>query len=127
MGEQPDSAGMTPEELSEAKRYGRLELICTLADKAIDVAYLAVAAFVLARPVDAWLSGFSLPGRNATLRLLLLFVLFTAGHMAVSFPMSFYSGHVLEHQFSLSRRHLPAGCGDMPSAICWAWHWAPFL
>ncbi len=100
--EQPDSAGLTPEELSEAKRYGRLELICALADKAIDVAYLAVAAFVLARPVDGWLNNFSLPERVASLRLLLLFLILTAGHIVVSFPLSFYSGHILEHQFSLS-------------------------
>ena len=83
----PDSAGMTPDELAEAKRYGRLELICGLADKAIDIAYLAVAAFLLAQPVDRWLNGFSLPHRNASLRLLLLFLLLTAGHIAVSFPL----------------------------------------
>ncbi len=100
--EQPDSAGMTPQELTEAKRYGRLELICALADKAIDIAYLAVAAFLLAQPVDRWLNGFSLPQRNTSLRLLLLFLLLTAGHIAASFPLSYYSGHVLEHQFSLS-------------------------
>ncbi|MGA2061891.1 MAG: M48 family metallopeptidase [Thermoguttaceae bacterium] len=100
--EQPDSAGMTPDELAEAKRYGRLELICGLADKAIDIAYLAVAAFLLAQPVERWLKDFSLPKRNDSLRLLLLFLLLTAGHIAVSFPLSFYSGHVLEHRFSLS-------------------------
>ena len=93
---------MTPDELAEAKRYGRLELICGLADKAIDIAYLAVAAFLLAQPVERWLKDFSLPKRNDSLRLLLLFLLLTAGHIAVSFPLSFYSGHVLEHRFSLS-------------------------
>ena len=112
--EKPDSAGMTPAELSEAKRYGRLELICTLADKAIDVAYLAVAAFVLAVPVDGWLRDFSLPERHATLRLLLLFLIMTAGHIAVSFPLSFYSGHVLEHKFGLSTQRF-AG---------WLWRYA---
>ena len=38
---------MTGEELAEAKRYGRLDLVCTLADKGLDVAYLAVMAFLL--------------------------------------------------------------------------------
>ena len=43
---------MSDGERAEAKRYGRLELGCALADKALDVAYLAVAAFLLARPID---------------------------------------------------------------------------
>ena len=100
--EQPDSAGMSPDELAEAKRYGRLELICGLSDKAIDIAYLGVAAYLLAQPADRWLNGFSLLHRNDSLRLLLLFLLLTSGHIAVSFPLSFYSGHILEHRFSLS-------------------------
>ncbi len=112
--EQPDSAGMTAAELAEAKRYGRLGLFCALADKALDVAYLSVAAFLLARPVDAWLNGFSLPGRFASLRLMVLFLLLTAGHIAVSFPLSFYSGHVLEHRFSLSTQSFAA----------WLWRYA---
>ncbi len=48
-------AGMTPEQLAEARQYGRYSLACTLADKLLDVAYLTVATFVLARPLDAWL------------------------------------------------------------------------
>ena len=43
---------MTAAELAEARRYGRWELACTLADKAVDVAYLAVAAFLLARSME---------------------------------------------------------------------------
>jgi STE24 endopeptidase len=105
---------MTPDELAEAKRYGRLELICSLADKAIDVVYLAVAAFLLARPVDSWLNVFSLPHRSDSIRLMLLFLILTAGHIAVSFPLSFYSGHVLEHRFSLSTQTFAA----------WLWRYA---
>ena len=52
-----DSAGMTEGQLAEAKRYGRLDLICALADKSLDVAYLAVTGLLLARPIDGWLSG----------------------------------------------------------------------
>ena len=55
----PPASEMTSGELAEAKRYGRLELVCTLADKAVDVVYLAVAAFLLARPLDGWLQGYS--------------------------------------------------------------------
>jgi STE24 endopeptidase len=106
--EEFDSSKMTPAELAEAKQYGRLELICSLADKAIDIAYLAIAAFLLARPIDMWLNGFSLSEKHASLRLVFLFLLVTAGHMAASFPLSFYAGHVLEHQFGLSAQTFAA-------------------
>ena len=49
----PDAAEMTPDQLAEAKEYGRASLYCDLADKALDVGYLAVMAFVLAVPLDA--------------------------------------------------------------------------
>ena len=93
---------MTDGELSEAKRYGRLELACALADKTVDMAYLAVAAFVLARPIDAWLQSSPLLAANWSLRLTALFLAIMAIHIVVSFPVSFYSGHLLEHQFKLS-------------------------
>ena len=93
---------MTDGELAEAKRYGRLELGCALADKAIDVAYLAVAAFFLARPLDAWLKISPLLNDYWTLRLAAMYLAVFALHVAVSFPLSFYAGHRLEHQFHLS-------------------------
>ncbi len=93
---------MTGGELAEAKRYGRLDLACSLADKFIDVAFLAVAAFVLARPLDAWLQTVPLTAGNWSLRLVALLLIVMALHVAVSFPLSFYSGHRLEHRFKLS-------------------------
>ncbi len=96
---------MSAAELVEAKRYGRLELICTLADKALDTAYLAAAAFVLAWPIDRWLQDL-VPGDGygwMTLRLGAMFVIITVLHAGVSFPLSLYSGHLLEHQFGLSK------------------------
>ncbi len=94
---------MTAGERAEAKRYGRLELGCAVADKLLDVAYLAVAAFLLARPIDRWLQEISpLLARNWTLRLAALFLVVMAIHIAVSFPLSLYSGHLLEHQFKMS-------------------------
>ncbi len=98
---------MSDSERAEAKRYGRLELGCTLADKALDVSYLAVAAFLLAGPIDRWLQGSSSlfsgdSWLHATLRLAALFLAVMAIHIAVSFPLSFYSGHVLEHKFQMS-------------------------
>jgi STE24 endopeptidase len=91
---------MTPAQLAEAKEYGRLELYCGLADKALDIAVLAVMAFVLAVPLEKWLSGWF---ASQTVRLLAIFLMVTGIHMALSFPLSFYAGHVLEHRFGLSR------------------------
>lgn len=96
------SAGMTGDEMAEAKQYGRRELACALIDKAIDVTVLAVAAFFLARPLDAWLREFPLLAGNWSLRLIALFLIVTAIHVLASFPLSFYSGHILEHKFQLS-------------------------
>lgn len=94
---------MTDGELAEAKRYGHLGLKCSLADKAIDVGYLTVAAFLLARPIDAWLQQVSpLLNRNWSLRLSALFLIIMGIHIVISFPLSFYSGHWIEHQFQLS-------------------------
>jgi len=95
---------MTDAELAEAKRYGRLELACELGDKAIDLGYLAVAAFILACPLDAWLQTHRLLADNWSLRLAAFFLLFTAIHLLLSFPLSCYSGHVLEYQFKLSKQ-----------------------
>jgi STE24 endopeptidase len=97
-----DKAGMTEAELAEAKQYGRADLRCALADKAIDLVFLAAAALLLARPLDAWLQGFPLLERIWSLRLITLSLIVTALHVCVSFPLSYYSGHVLEHRFGLS-------------------------
>lgn len=94
---------MTAEELAEAKQYGRLELVCDLADKAIDVVFLAVMAVAIAVPLDRWLAQ-SVP--LLTARLAIIFFVTTALHLAISFPLSLYSGHTLEHRFGLSRQSL---------------------
>ncbi|MBN2217725.1 MAG: M48 family metallopeptidase [Pirellulales bacterium] len=94
---------MTPDQLAEAKRYGRRSLVCDLADRALDLVYLGLAALVAARPLDAWLQDASpLLADWWTLRLIVLFAIVFAVHVAVSFPLSFYSGHVVERRFGLS-------------------------
>ncbi len=99
----PSPAGMTPAQLAEARQYGRYSLSCTLADKVLDVVFLTVAAFVLARPIDNWLQHAWQPmARWASLRLVGLYLLITLLHVAVSLPLSYYSGHILEHRFHLS-------------------------
>ncbi len=102
-GETPTPpAGMTPEQLAEAKHYGRYSLACTLADKLLDLLFLTFAAVVVARPLDAWLQDSSLLKQFASLRLVLFFLLLTLLHIAVSLPLSFYAGYILEHRFHLS-------------------------
>ncbi len=100
---EPPPAGMTPEQLVEARQYGRYSLACTLADKLLDLIYLAAAAFLLAKPLDAWLEAAWQPlARWTSLRLVALYLAITLLHMAVSLPLVFYAGHVLEHRFHLS-------------------------
>jgi len=98
-----DGAEMTSEQLAEAKRYGRAGLVCTLADKGLDLAYFAVMALLFARPIDAWLNTCPVLHRFWTLRLLAMFLIVLLVHVAVSFGLSFYSGFVVEHRYKLSR------------------------
>jgi STE24 endopeptidase len=91
---------MTPEQLAEAREYGRLELVCDLADKGIDLAYLGAFALLAATAVDAWLMQFV---ERDWLRWGAMFLIVTLGHLAVSFPLSYYAGHRLEHRFGLSK------------------------
>ena len=106
MADQP-ALGQSPAERAEAHRYGTISLTCTLADLAIDVIFLALMAFVLAGPIDAWLTRFhALSGTPSMLRLLALFAVVTTIHIVISLPLSFYSGYVVEHQFALSNQSL---------------------
>lgn len=95
----------TPEQRAEAKRYNNISLACTLADMAIDLAYLGLMAFVFARPLDRWLAGHpALAGEFSLPRLIALFGVVMVLHMFVSLPLSFYSHYVVEHQFGLSNQ-----------------------
>ena len=101
-------------ELAEAKRYGRQGLYCDLADRAQDLVYLGVMALLLARPIDAWLNTCPVLSAYWTLRLAVMVVIVVGLHIAVSFPLSFFSGHVLEHRYGLSKQTLAA----------WLWRYA---
>ena len=103
-----DAEPMTPDELAEAKRYGRYDLACTLIDKVVDLSYLAVMGLVLARPVDAWLGRSPLLEASRSLRLVAMLGIVLGLHALVSFPLSYYWGHVLEHRFGLSNQTFPA-------------------
>ncbi|MCG8586511.1 MAG: M48 family metallopeptidase [Pirellulales bacterium] len=92
---------MTPEQRAEAEQYGRIDLACSLIDRAIDFVFLGVAALLLARPLEAWLAEYI---RYDTLRLMALVSIVVALHVLVSLPLSFYSGFVVEHRFGLSKQ-----------------------
>ena len=95
---------LSPEQLVEARRYGQLSLVCDLVDTAVDLAFLAVMTFCVARPLDAWLQ--SLHGwftQSHFFRWSAMFVIVFLLHMLISSPISYYAGFVLEHRFGLSR------------------------
>jgi STE24 endopeptidase len=95
----------TPEQKAEAKRYNNISLVCTIADMAIDLLYLAAMAFIAAPVIDSWLGTFPvLMGSKSMLRLLTLFGIVMLLHILVSLPLSFYSHYVVEHQFGLSNQ-----------------------
>ena len=100
-------AEMTPGQLAEAKQYNRLDLWCSLADMAIDIVYLGAMAILAAKPLEQWLAGqLGETGwmGTETVRLAALYAVVFAMHLALSAPLSFYSGFVLEHRFGLSRQ-----------------------
>ncbi len=98
---------MTPAEQAEARRYGRIHLVLTLLDMAVDVTYLGLMAFILGPRVDAWLATLdALAGERSMLRLVALFGIVFGLHVLVSLPLSFYSGYIVEHQFGLSNQSL---------------------
>ncbi len=111
-GDEPASSAepeqqQTPEQQAEARRYSHVSLACTLADMAIDVAFLGLMAFIFARPIDTWLSSFvPFSGEHSILRLLALFGVVMLLHILISMPLSFYSNYVVEHRFALSNQSL---------------------
>ena len=100
---QADWGAMSDSQRAEAKQYGRKQLLCDLADKALDVVFMSVMALVLARPLDNWLAGIA-GLRPWWSRLGAMFLIVMLAYMAVSFPLSWYSGYVLEHRYGLSRQ-----------------------
>ena len=92
-------------ERSEMRAYGRQKLLCHLVDTTLDVTTLAVIAFLLAKPWDQWLAS-QATFQAAWVRLGSLFLVIAAVQYLVSFPLSLYTGYLLEHKFGLSRQTL---------------------
>ncbi len=104
---------LSSEELAEARRYHCRQLICDLSQRLIDLVLLTFIAILFARPLDEWLATFSwLDSR--WWRLAAMFLAITGMHLAATFPLALYAGHVLEHQFGLSRQSFAA----------WLWRYA---
>ena len=98
---------LTSDQLAEAKEYGRISLTCDLIDRGVDLVLLGIVAFVLARPFDAWLAEWTgWRSGTSSLRLAALFLVVYLLHLVISFPLSYYSGHVVEHRFGLSQQPL---------------------
>jgi STE24 endopeptidase len=97
---------MTTEERAEAKRYSRLKLKSSLLDMGLDLAVLALIAMKLAVPIDVWLRHSRWLNRSDSLRLVALYLIVAGLQAAVSLEVSFYTGHVLERRFGLSRLSL---------------------
>lgn len=117
-------AELEPEELAEARHYGRIQRKCLLADRGLDLLYWAVAALVLARPLEGLLAGGigwkaldRLLAHSDTLRLVGLVGGLMLLHALVSAPLTFYAGYVVEHRFGLSRL----------SVLRWAWRYVKHL
>tara|TARA_Y100001978_G_C23683109_1_gene430227 strand:- start:651 stop:1871 length:1221 start_codon:yes stop_codon:yes gene_type:complete len=99
-----DISGMTPAQLEEAKAIGRRELIASLLGRALDLVYLVSMVVLIAQPDSGymlWLKGFS---DSSTVQLTLLTASIITGNLLVSFPLSLYAGHILQHQYHLSRQ-----------------------
>ena len=100
-----DADEMTEEQLAEAKRYNHQKLVVGLIEMAVDIVFLALVAFLVARPIDELLAGASWL-QNMWVRLAAFFTIIGAASFCVSLPFSYYSGFVLEHRFGMSRQTL---------------------
>ena len=96
------SAEMTPTQLAEAKELGRRELRVSLLGRGVDLVYFVIAAAWIAAPDSPfaeWLAGIS---TSQTIQLVLLTLMLLVGDFLVSLPLSFYGGHLLQHEYQLS-------------------------
>lgn len=99
-------AGMSPEQLQEAREYGRLRLACGLLDRAVDVVFLTAFALWMAIPLHEATLQAGLPG-GRLVRLVSMYLVMGGLHLVVSLPLAYYTGFRLEHRFGLSRLTFP--------------------
>jgi len=93
---------LSPEEEAEARRYRVASLRWTLIDKAVDLIYLGTVAIFAGTILLGWSKSIPWIGSTWTGQVIGVFLLVTAGHIVVSFPISYIGGFLLEHRFGLS-------------------------
>lgn len=93
-------------EQGKAKRYNRLRLLISIGNLTIDIIFWVVIIF---SGLGILLANICYQTLEQPLLQFYLFVIFLGGlSFLIHFPLSFYSGFVLEHQFSLSTQSLSA-------------------
>ncbi len=86
---------------SAPKQYHRLKLTLSLTGTFIGWAYLYL---LVSTPLASWLADGSAMSSNPYLHLLLFAIAAALLAQLFSFPLSFYSGYVVEHRYSLSNQ-----------------------
>ncbi len=97
-------SGMTPIQLEEARAIGRRELIASLLGRALDFVYLVTVVVLIAHPDSEYMRWLATLSTSSTMQLILLTTTITTGNLLISFPLSLYAGHILQHQYQLSRQ-----------------------
>jgi STE24 endopeptidase len=88
----------------EVKRYQREKLVISLIALAVSFVTLAILALLAGPGIDRLVRTWV--GDNRWLRLIVLGFLYAAGMELLQLPLSFWSGHVLEHRYHLSNQSL---------------------
>ena len=96
------AAEMTPAQLAEAKAMGRRELVVSLIGRGVDLVYLVFAVVWIAHPGSPCIQWIEALTDFRSLQLILLTLLLLVGNFLIAFPLSFYAGHLLQHQYHLS-------------------------
>lgn len=92
---------LTSEELREIREYNHSDFKWGMLDRLVDFVYLTVMTFVVAAGLDTFLQN-AWGLQNDFLRATVLILMLMGGHILVSFPISYYSGYVLEKRYGLS-------------------------
>ncbi len=97
-------SAMCPEEIAEARAYGNRELVASLCGRAIDLIFLTSVVVWVAHPNSDLMEWLQRISSSSSGQLILLTVILLTGNLLVSFPLSFYAGHILQHQYHLSKQ-----------------------
>jgi STE24 endopeptidase len=96
-----EPSGVIP---AEVKNYQRQKLLVSILSIILSLGGLAVFALVLGPRLDVLLRG--VLGENIWLRLIAVAFILGAALQALTFPLDFWSGYVIEHRYGLSNQTL---------------------